>query len=90
MLWACHAPHTTIRERYCSPSSAFPPQILTETVYALAVTARPAFIPDEVHVITTAEGAEYVRHTLLDSGMGRFSELLHDFGLAGRVQFHIH
>ncbi len=64
------------------------PQILTETVYALAVTALPAFIPDEVHVITTAEGAEYVRHTLLDSGMGRFSELLHDFGLAGRVQFY--
>lgn len=63
------------------------PQILTETVYALAVKTRPAFIPDEVHVITTAEGAEYVRHTLLDSGMGRFTELLHDFGLAGRVRF---
>lgn len=63
------------------------PQILTETVYALAVGAEPAFIPDEVHVITTREGAEYVQHTLLDSSMGRFGELLSDYGLLGRIRF---
>ena len=63
------------------------PQILTETVYALAVAGRPAFIPDEVHLITTADGAEYARHTLLDSGMGRFSELLRDYGLQDRIRF---
>jgi CRISPR-associated protein (TIGR02584 family) len=63
------------------------PQILTETVYALAVAGRPVFIPDEVHLITTADGAEYARHTLLDSGMGRFSELLRDYGLQGRIRF---
>ena len=63
------------------------PQILTETVYALAVAGIPSFIPDEVHLITTANGAEYARHTLLDSGMGRFSELLRDYGLQGRIRF---
>jgi len=63
------------------------PQILTETVYALAIGARPAFVPDEVHVVTTKEGAEYARHTLLDSGMGRFGALLRDYGLTGRVRF---
>ncbi|MCA1979131.1 MAG: TIGR02584 family CRISPR-associated protein [Thiobacillus sp.] len=63
------------------------PQILTETVYALAVKGRPAFVPDEVHVVTTGEGAEYARHTLLDSGMGRFGEMLRDYSLQGRVRF---
>lgn len=63
------------------------PQILTETVYALAVVGQPAFVPDEVHLITTADGAEYARHTLLASGMGRFGELLRDHGLEGRVRF---
>jgi len=63
------------------------PQILTETLYALAVAGRPAFIPDEVHLITTADGAEYARHTLLGSGMGRFAELLRDYSLEGRIRF---
>ena len=63
------------------------PQILTETIYSLAVAASPVFIPDEVHLITTADGAEYARHTLLDFGMGRFSELLRDYGLQGRIRF---
>ena len=63
------------------------PQILTETLYALAVAEQPAFIPDEVHLITTADGAEYARHTLLDTGMGRFSELLCDYNLQGRIRF---
>lgn len=63
------------------------PQILTETLYALAVKGRPAFVPDEVHVITTGEGAEYARHTLLDNGMGRFREMLRDYSLEGRIRF---
>lgn len=63
------------------------PQVVTETLYALAVQRQPAFVPDEVHVITTGEGASYARHTLLEGGMGRFTELLADYGLAGRVRF---
>lgn len=63
------------------------PQVLTETLYALAVQRQPAFVPDEVHVITTGEGANYARHTLLAEGMSRFGELLADYGLTGRVRF---
>ena len=63
------------------------PQILTETVYALAVQSTPPFIPDEVHLITTGDGANYARHTLLDNGMRRFADLLGDYGLEGRIRF---
>ncbi len=42
------------------------PQVVTETFYALATQAN-RFIPTEVHVITTTEGAQRVRQTLLDT-----------------------
>ena len=29
------------------------PQVVTETLYALAVAQQPAWIPDEVHIVTT-------------------------------------
>ncbi len=34
------------------------PQVITETLYALAVQRQPAFIPTEIHLLTTHEGAE--------------------------------
>jgi len=33
------------------------PQVVTETLYALSVKRDPPFIPTEVHLVTTAEGA---------------------------------
>ncbi len=42
------------------------PQVITETFYALA-TREDKFIPTEIHIITTAEGADRVRLTLLES-----------------------
>ena len=42
------------------------PQVVTETFYALAMRAN-RFIPTEVHVITTTEGARRIRQTLLDA-----------------------
>ncbi|MBL8259315.1 MAG: hypothetical protein JNM60_05860 [Candidatus Competibacteraceae bacterium] len=42
------------------------PQIVTETVYALnAPCAESRFVPTEIHLLTTAEGAERARLTLL-------------------------
>ena len=41
------------------------PQIVTETLYKLAVKNKPAFIPHEVHIITTKEGADYAKKYLL-------------------------
>lgn len=75
------------------------PQVVTETLYALAVTCprsgipgtqgEPAptvaasFIPTEIRVITTAEGAERVRLSLLDPQTGQFHALCRDYELAG-------
>lgn len=63
------------------------PQIVTETLYALAVAGNPPWVPDEIRVITTAEGAERVRLALLDPSAGQFHALCQDYGLAGRIAF---
>lgn len=36
--------------------SGLTPQIVTETIYALAVNKLAPFVPTEVHLITSAEG----------------------------------
>jgi CRISPR-associated protein (TIGR02584 family) len=57
------------------------PQIVTETLYALTVTGEPRFVPTEVHLLTTAEGAERARLTLLSEEPGWFHRLRRDYGL---------
>lgn len=56
------------------------PQVVTETLYALS-QGTPAFVPTEVHIITTSEGAERVRLTLLGADPGWLSQLRQDYGL---------
>ncbi|NCS66598.1 MAG: TIGR02584 family CRISPR-associated protein, partial [Betaproteobacteria bacterium] len=56
------------------------PQVVTETLYAL-VTAPDPFIPSEVHLITTSEGAERARLALLSDDPGWFQRLRHDYDL---------
>ncbi|MBX5454805.1 MAG: TIGR02584 family CRISPR-associated protein [Acidobacteriia bacterium] len=47
------------------------PQVVTETLWALA-ERRPPFIPTEAHVLTTREGGERIRRMLLEApGPGR-------------------
>lgn len=58
------------------------PQIVTETLYALA-HREPAFVPTEIRLVTTLEGAERARLTLLDSEDGQFHALCRDYGLTG-------
>src|SRR5207245_102311 len=41
------------------------PQIVTETLYALAVEGSPAWVPTEIRIITTQQGAEKAQRTLL-------------------------
>lgn len=71
------------------------PQVVTETLYAIAVRPQPParpFIPTEVHLITTAEGAQDARLALLDPQGGWFHRLCADYGLNG-IAFdasHIH
>ena len=57
------------------------PQIVTETLYALTVTREPHFVPTEIHLLTTAEGAERARLTLLSDEPGWFHRLRQDYGL---------
>jgi len=57
------------------------PQIVTETLYALAVASPAPFIPTEIHLITTAEGAERARLALLSDEPGWFHRLRADHHL---------
>lgn len=57
------------------------PQIVTETLYALAVDQETRFVPTEVHLITTGEGADRANRALLHPGSGWFHRLRADYGL---------
>lgn len=63
------------------------PQILTETLYALTVVQTPAWIPDEIHLITSREGAERARLSLLDSSAGQFHAFCRDYPVAKKIHF---
>ena len=66
------------------------PQIVTETLYALAVTQTPAFLPTEIHLITTLEGVERARLTLLSEEPGWFRRLCADYQLdAAHIHFSV-
>jgi len=62
------------------------PQILTETLYGLAVTTVPAFVPTEIQVLTTAEGAHRAQLMLLHADSGQFYRLCRDYQLPD-IQF---
>ena len=57
------------------------PQIVTETLYALAVASSPPFVPTEIHLITTLGGAEKARLGLLSDEPGWFFRLCQDYAL---------
>lgn len=57
------------------------PQIVTETLFALAVTREPAWVPTEVQVLTTVRGADNARLNLLADEPGWFHRLRRDYGL---------
>jgi CRISPR-associated protein (TIGR02584 family) len=57
------------------------PQVVTETLYALTQRSRPPFIPTEVHLITTGEGAERARLALLSEDPGWFHRLRKEYAL---------
>ena len=68
------------------------PQIVTETLYALAADEHAPFVPTEVHLITTQEGFRRAELSLLSDDLGWFHKLCQDYRLPG-IQFdrhHIH
>lgn len=76
-------PAPTSPRRILLAVTGLTPQVVTETLYALAVTRTPAWVPDEIRLLTTAEGAERARLSLLDPVSGQFHALCHDYGLSG-------
>lgn len=82
-------PHTYPR-RILLAVTGMSPQIVTETLYALAVqpedTAR-AFLPTEIHLITTTSGAQQARTALLHPDGGQFHALLADYPQLGTPRF---
>lgn len=63
------------------------PQIVTETLYALAVAPAPVFLPTEIRLLTTLEGAQRARASLLHADGGQFHALLADYPALGRPVF---
>lgn len=57
------------------------PQIVTETLHALAVAHKEPFVPTEIHLITSAQGAERARLALLSDKPGWFHRLRKDYEL---------
>ena len=85
------APHDYPR-RILLVVTGLTPQIVTETLYALA-HAVPPFLPTEVHLITTHEGARQAKAALLHPDGGQFHALLADYPALGAPAFtdrHIH
>ena len=64
------------------------PQIVTETLYKLAVQQQPAFVPTEVHLITTKEGAHSATLALLglEKDQGWFQQFQVDYNFP-EIQF---
>jgi CRISPR-associated protein (TIGR02584 family) len=58
------------------------PQIVTETLYALAVAGKPPWVPTEIRIITTRRGAKEARRTLISDDPGWFWRLCADYRLA--------
>jgi len=74
-------PQDAPSRRILLAATGLSPQIVTETLYALAVQGEPRWVPTEVHLITTAEGAERARHSLLSADLAWFARLIADYRL---------
>jgi CRISPR-associated protein (TIGR02584 family) len=57
------------------------PQIVTETLYALCVAQTPAWVPDEIRLVTTERGSANARLMLLSDSPGWFHRLCTDWKL---------
>lgn len=68
------------------------PQIITETCYALVCRSSPPWLPTEIHVITTVEGAQPIRHALFPEGQNWLQRLSadYDFPCPAFTEAHIH
>lgn len=71
----------SVRRRVLLAVTGLTPQVVTETLFAL-MRDSPDALPDEVHIITTAAGAERVRLSLLSEQPGWLQRFAQDFNLS--------
>jgi CRISPR-associated protein (TIGR02584 family) len=76
-----HAPADLHPRRVLLAVSGLSPQIVTETLYALAAVPPAPFVPTEIRLVTTAEGAKRARLLLLSDEPGWFHRLRADYDL---------
>ena len=57
------------------------PQVVTETLHALATAEQAPFVPTEIHLITTGEGKHRAELALLSDDPGWFHRLCKDYAL---------
>lgn len=69
------------RRRVLLAVTGLTPQIITETIHALAVQSSPSWVPTEIQVITTTWGADLVVQRLLNGPRGWFHRLVREYGL---------
>lgn len=73
---------TVANRRILLAVTGLSPQVVTETLYGL-MREGPQALPDEVHVLSTGEGADRVRLSLLSQEPGWFARFLSDYALEG-------
>ena len=59
------------------------PQVVTETLFALAVASRSPFVPTEILVVSTEEEIKRAKLMLLSPDQDQFGRLYADYGLTG-------
>lgn len=69
------------RRRILLSVTGLTPQVVTETLFA-TLRGAPDALPHEIHIITTAQGAERVRLALLSEQLGWLQRFVGDFALA--------
>jgi len=71
------------------------PQIVTESLWALAIAGHPRWVPDRLEIITTGSGARLVHETLIHPQRGAIAKLGHAYGrpdvvrLAGHAEIRL-
>lgn len=76
-----HEPPHCFPRRILLAVTGLSPQVVTETVYALAVDRQQPFVPTEICLISTAKGREQAQLSLLSDYPGWFHRLRHDYAL---------
>jgi CRISPR-associated protein (TIGR02584 family) len=72
---------STYKKRILIAVTGKSPQILTETLFALTQQQQECFVPTDIYLLTTSDGADTARLNLLDPRDGEFYHLCRDFNL---------